>query len=61
MTSDDSFAVGDGQPVKVSGSLDRRNIVGVIQLEQAGTRPGDPVTGKFEIEIVETHGGFMRW
>ena len=58
MVSNDSFVGGAGKQMQVSGSFDSRNIVGVIKLDQAGTKPGDPVIGEFKIEIVETHGGF---
>jgi hypothetical protein len=58
MINNDSFVGGAGRTVKVTGSFEGRNIVGLIELDQAGTNPGDPVMGEIDIKIIETHGGF---
>ena len=41
------------------GRLGGRSLRGKIRFSGSGTNPGDRVAGTFEVEIVETHGGFL--
>jgi spore coat protein CotH len=56
MLSEDDGRRGGGFGLNPAGM---RMIDGQIRLVEASTAPGQPVTGEFDVRIVEMHGGFF--